>query len=138
MGGGTGVAYSRRGVVVLAVFGLVGRAILSWVNQDHMSPIPPELLKRENRCAKYLDDLLPPVEEIPANPSTRANSMTLVEKVDIKKLRHYMGACLEDEPSTSAYLAKYVEEAQGCDDREVTYSAAVLGSKSEVELRYTD
>ena len=64
--------------------------------------------------------------------------MTLVEKVDIKKLRHYMGACLEDEPSTAAYLAKYVEEAQGFEDRDVTYSAAVLVGKSAVELRYTD
>ena len=116
---------------------MVGRAIPCWVNQDHMSPIPPDLLKRKTRCAKYLDELLPPVEEIPADPSSRANSMTLVEKVDIKKLRRYMGACLEDEPSTAAYLAKYVEEAQGFGNRDVTYSAAVLGSQSEVELRYT-
>ena len=64
--------------------------------------------------------------------------MTLVGKVDIKKLRHYMGACLEEDPPTASYMGKYVEEAKGYEGRDVIYIAVELGSKSEVELSYTD
>ena len=90
-----------------------------------------ELLRRKSRDKKYIDALLLPIEDSNGYPARPPSSMTILVKVDAKRLRQYMPSALEFEATRESYLQRYVVGDAISGERAVIYITRKLDCKTD-------